>query len=68
MFGKRGYEADQDKRWEEAFDNYCNACKIFMHMIKFEKNPKLVEIYKERMGEYMARAEQIKKTLNEAKS
>lgn len=38
-----------------------------MHMIKYEKNTKLVDIYKTRMGEYLERAEYIKKTvLNKA--
>jgi len=36
-------------------------------MIKYEKNPKLVEIYKQKMNEYMERAEYIKKnTFNKA--
>jgi len=30
-------------------------------MIKYEKNPKLIEIYKQRMGEYLGRAEYLKK-------
>ena len=33
-----------------------------------EKNPRLKEIYAEKMTEYMNRAEQIKKALNETKS
>lgn len=34
-----------------------------MHMIKYEKNPKLIDIYKQKMGEYFERAEYLKKTV-----
>lgn len=34
-----------------------------MHMIKYEKNTKLVDIYKQKMGEYLERAEYLKKTV-----
>mmetsp|Transcript_15978 Transcript_15978/g.15386 ORF Transcript_15978/g.15386 Transcript_15978/m.15386 type:complete len:255 (+) Transcript_15978:157-921(+) len=34
-----------------------------MHMLKYEKNPKLIEIYKQKMVEYMERAEYLKKSV-----
>lgn len=39
------------------------ALDVFMHLIKFEKNPQLVKLYKEKMGQYLQRAEYIKKTV-----
>lgn len=39
------------------------ALDVFMHLIKFEKNTQLVKLYKDKMGQYLARAEQIKKTV-----
>jgi len=39
------------------------ALEVFMHLIKFEKNPQLVKLYKDKMGQYMSRAEYIKKTV-----
>lgn len=32
--GKRAVQAEADKNWEEAYNNYFAALKIFMHMIK----------------------------------
>lgn len=32
-----------------------------MHMIKYEKNQALVKVYKDKMAQYMGRAEYIKK-------
>lgn len=39
-----------------------------MHMIKFEKNPNLVQVYKTKMQEYFNRAEYIKKQVIEPKA
>jgi len=39
------------------------ALEVFMHLIKFEKNPSLVKLYKDKMSQYMGRAEYIKKTV-----
>jgi hypothetical protein len=38
--GKRAVAAEAEKNWEEAYNNYYAALKIFMHMIKckFELN------------------------------
>ena len=32
--GKRAVAAEAEKNWEEAYNNYYAALKIFMHMIK----------------------------------
>jgi len=39
------------------------ALDTFMHLIKFEKNPQLTKLYKEKMGQFLMRAEHIKKTV-----
>mmetsp|Transcript_23429 Transcript_23429/g.17887 ORF Transcript_23429/g.17887 Transcript_23429/m.17887 type:complete len:150 (+) Transcript_23429:31-480(+) len=62
-FGKLANQAEKDKNYEEAYNYYTKALDIFMHMVKYEKNPKLIEIYKQKMYEYMERAEYLKKTV-----
>lgn len=47
--GKRAVQAETDKNWEEAYNNYYAALKVFMHMIKYEKNESLKSLYKEKM-------------------
>lgn len=61
--GKRAVAAEAEKNWEEAYNNYYAALKIFMHMIKCkyilfdcyifefkdEKNDSLKNLYKEKM-------------------
>jgi len=47
--GKRAVQAEADKNWDEAYNNYFAALKIFMHMIKYEKNESLKTLYKEKM-------------------
>jgi len=62
-YGKRANDAEKAERFEEAYQNYMAALDIFMHLIKYEKNPKLTEVYRQKMGQYMQRAEYIKKTV-----
>lgn len=72
-YGKRANEAEKAERFEEAYGHYMQALDIFMHLIKCkfktklifkdEKNPQLVKVYREKMGQYMNRAEYIKKTV-----
>jgi len=63
QYGQRATEAENGKRYEEAYGHYMAALDVFMHLIKFEKNPALVKLYKEKMGQYLQRAEYIKKTV-----
>lgn len=44
--GKQAQQAETDKNYEAAYDYYMKALDIFMHMMKYEKNVKLKEIYK----------------------
>lgn len=63
QYGQRASEAEGAKRYEEAYGHYMAALDVFMHLIRFEKNPQLVKLYKEKMGQYLQRAEYIKKTV-----
>ena len=62
-YGKRATEAEKSEQYEQAYGLYVQALTVFMHLIKFEKNPKLKELYSNKMDEYMKRAEYIKKTV-----
>jgi len=53
---------EEEKQWQEAFDNYTKALDIFSYMIKYEKNPKLKEKYMIFANDYIDRATNIKKT------
>lgn len=55
--GKRATEAENDKKYEEAYYFYMQALEIFMQLLKYEKNPALTKVYREKMGQYMSRAE-----------
>jgi len=59
--GKLANQAETEKDYQRAFDYYTKALDIFSHMIKYEKNSKLVEIYKMKADEYFERAMYLKK-------
>ena len=60
--GKMAVAAEGSKDWQQAYDHYFAALQIFKHLIKYEKNPSLQQIYIEKMKQYLERAEYIKKT------
>ena len=70
--GKKAVQCEADKNYEEAYHHYHSALKIFMHLIKCklinlfnpvdEKNDNLKAVYKDKMGQFLDRAEYIKKT------
>jgi len=39
--GKLAVQCEKDEKWEEAYNNYYQALKIFSHLIKYEKNENL---------------------------
>ena len=39
--GKRAVQAEKDKDYQEAFNQYQGASKVFMHLIKCKSNFKL---------------------------
>ena len=55
--------ADKNGEYEEAFNHYMKAFEWFELSLKYEKNPKTFEKVKNKLYEYIQRAEEIKKTL-----
>jgi len=62
-YGKRANEAEKAERFDLAYEYYMLALDVMMHLYKYDINPQLVKVYREKMGQYMARAEYIKKML-----
>ena len=56
--------ADQEKRFEDAFNLYQASLKYFLTSLKYEKNERMKEIVGQKVAEYMTRAEQLKKYLD----
>lgn len=50
QYGQRAQEAEKTEQWQDAYNHYMQALDVFMYLIKFEKNPSLVKLYKEKMG------------------
>uniref|UniRef100_A0A915LQ78 vesicle-fusing ATPase n=1 Tax=Meloidogyne javanica TaxID=6303 RepID=A0A915LQ78_MELJA len=68
----RATDEDKNKNYEEALRLYTGSCEYFMHALKYEcQAERQKEIIRERMQEYMKRAEDlkdhIKKTSNNSK-
>ncbi|KLU90895.1 vacuolar protein sorting-associated protein 4 [Magnaporthiopsis poae ATCC 64411] len=53
-------------QYQAAYDLYMDAFELFMKAIKWEKSPKIKEILRARIGEYMDRAEELKGYLADA--
>ena len=60
--GKRAVAAEGQKDYQQAYDHYLGALNVFKHLIKYEKNASLQQIYIDKMKQYLDRAEYIKKT------
>eukprot|EP00746_Dinoflagellata_sp_MGD_P150148 gnl/MRDRNA2_/MRDRNA2_82070_c0_seq1.p1 gnl/MRDRNA2_/MRDRNA2_82070_c0~~gnl/MRDRNA2_/MRDRNA2_82070_c0_seq1.p1 ORF type:complete len:469 (-),score=96.45 gnl/MRDRNA2_/MRDRNA2_82070_c0_seq1:8-1327(-) len=58
---------DRDKKYQEALDTYKASLDNWMLIYKYEENKAVKERIFEKMGEYMNRAEEIKKFLSEEK-
>src|SRR5687767_13298709 len=56
-------QADNEKKYEEAYALYQRALEQFMVAVKWEKNPTTKEIILKRVAGYMERAETLKKEL-----
>jgi vacuolar protein-sorting-associated protein 4 len=61
-------KADNEDRLEEALENYKRALNYFLTGLKYMKNEKQKALIREKMGQYMTRAEQIKVALEEKKN
>jgi hypothetical protein len=56
----RAAELDREKKYEEAIDLYMQACEVFSHVIRYDRNDKSKEILRTRMKSYLDRAETLK--------
>jgi len=65
---KEGADADNNKQYEEAFQNYTTALDYILSAIKYTKNQELVKIYRIKMAEVMTRAEKVKEILDKKKN
>ncbi|KAJ5403765.1 hypothetical protein N7509_003636 [Penicillium cosmopolitanum] len=65
---KKAIEYDNKGEYESAYKNYYAALELFMLAVKWEKNPQAKERIRNKVGEYMARAEKLKSYLDSQKS
>lgn len=63
---KKAIEEDTAGNYEVAYQQYYQALECFMLALKWEKNPKMKESIRAKAGEYMERAEKLKRHLNES--
>ncbi len=61
-FVQEAIVADQSKDYDNAFRLYLKSFEWFELTLKYEKNPKTADKVKQKMAEYIQRAEEIKKT------
>ncbi|KAL7009186.1 Vacuolar protein sorting-associated protein 4 [Cystobasidiomycetes sp. EMM_F5] len=57
---KQAIDEDKNENWEEALKLYKNSLDYFNLAYKYEKNPKMKHLVKQKMEEYMTRAEKLK--------
>ncbi|KAI9886625.1 MAG: Vacuolar protein sorting-associated protein 4 [Watsoniomyces obsoletus] len=62
---KKAIENDTDGEYEKAYQQYYQALELFLLAIKWEKNPRSKEMIRAKVSGYMARAEKLKKHLEE---
>ncbi|KZZ95737.1 vacuolar protein sorting-associated protein 4 [Ascosphaera apis ARSEF 7405] len=65
---RKAIEFDNAADYEQAYQTYYSALELFMLALKWEKNPKSKEMIRAKTGEYMERAEKLKKHLAEQNS
>lgn len=58
---QKAIEHDQRQEYSDALTLYTRAIEWLQQSIKYDKNPKTVEMCKQKMDEYLTRAELIKK-------
>jgi len=61
---KKARELEAAGSLEDAFREYKNACQVFSYVHKWENNPRVKEMLKERLEELITKAENIKKQLD----
>ncbi|BGP22448.1 Proteasome activator BLM10 [Rhodotorula toruloides] len=57
---KQAIDADVKQEWIEAFKLYKNSLDYFNMAYKYEKNPKLKDLIRSKVEEYLERAEKLK--------
>lgn len=57
---KQAVEADQQDKYPEALSLYSKALEYFMHVVKYEKNDKVKKLLRDKINEYMSRAEELR--------
>ncbi|KAF2501394.1 vacuolar protein sorting-associated protein-like protein VPS4 [Lophium mytilinum] len=62
---KKAIETDTAGEYEKAYQMYYSSLELFMLALKWEKNNKSKEMIRAKVAEYMARAEKLKKHLEE---
>eukprot|EP00871_Galdieria_phlegrea_P005696 jgi/Galph1/613/GphlegSOOS_G5367.1 len=62
---REAIETDSFEKYEEAYRGYLRAIEYFLTALKYEKNSKTKSIIRQKVEEYMSRAEEIKKALHE---
>ena len=65
---KKAIEQDTAGEYEKAYQQYYAALELFMLALKWEKNPKSKDMIRGKAGEYMERAEKLKKHIEEQES
>eukprot|EP01117_Protostelium_nocturnum_P016569 TRINITY_DN6585_c0_g1_i1.p1 TRINITY_DN6585_c0_g1~~TRINITY_DN6585_c0_g1_i1.p1 ORF type:complete len:461 (-),score=159.11 TRINITY_DN6585_c0_g1_i1:63-1361(-) len=58
-------DKDEEKQWAEALHLYSSGLQHFSLALKYEKNEKTKELVKNKMEEYLKRAEHLKKIVAE---
>lgn len=63
---RKAIEADNAAQYDKAYPLYCQSLELFMLALKWEKNPKSKEMIRQKVSEYMDRAEKLKVHLADA--
>jgi len=67
-FVKEAVQEDKDGHYEKAFHLYLNALEYFKTHLKYEKNPRAKEAITAKFEEYLKRAEELRKMLDNQQS
>lgn len=65
---KQAIKADQEKKYDEAYDLYMRSFDYFVVGLRYEKNQHRKSAVEQQVVSYMDRAEQLKKHLEDQKS
>ncbi|GKV39775.1 hypothetical protein SLEP1_g47493 [Rubroshorea leprosula] len=61
---KQAVKEDDAGNYSRAFTLYMNALEYFRTHLKYEKNPKIREVMKDKVAEYLRRAEELRAILD----